>query len=1127
MKLRFAGVLLLLTVITFLGFGQRMMGIVSKKPIICYADPVNRNTSFGPPEEFLKKRSAGTRAKTSTITVEYVGFDAQAQNAFQFAVDIWESLIESPVPIRIRAFWRPLNAGVLGSAIWANAFANFDNAQNLNTFYPVALAEKIAGKQLNHPDSVDIFANFNSNASWYYGTTGTPPVNTHDLVSVVLHEIGHGLGFVDSYNFTSGQGSVGINGSGVPFVYDLSLENSIGQNIFTNFTSPSIAMGTQLTSNNLFFNSPTALPKPRLFAPASFDGGSSIAHLDETTYPAGSPNSLMSPQIGFREVMHDPGPLVKAMFSDMGWVLPRQVHTPKNLESVINPITLLAKIEAVDPINASYTYQPASVRLTFAKRSNSTDVVVNGIATGNPHEFSFTIPATSVPDTVFYFLTVTDNLNRTYTSPGKTPKPVQQGRFVMGIGPDVKAPEIAHTPKLFMLASETALDLSAIISDNIGIQQAQVEYAINGVPQSTVNLTPDASTIELEDGFEAWFRATYNGTLTFSPGLLNDGDVITYRIKATDNSSNSNVGFNPATTSYQVNVVALAPTQNSYSNNFNSSTNDFFGDPEFSVITPTGFTDGAIHTVHPYPNGSGPDNESNFVYQLRVPIRLKNTNALLRFDEIVLVEPGEAGAAFGSDEFFDYVVVEGSKDGGATWKILADGYDSRAQSTWLTRYNSSNDGANPPNSNATGIPSLFVTRTIDMLANGNFKAGDEMVIRFRLFADQLVHGWGWAIDNLKIQIDETPPIIRHNHLDFLPATVSSVSLPFSISDESPLTNVAVEYTVNAGSVTTINFPVNTSGNEYVFDLTLNGLNTNDVFKYRIRSSDNLGNEGLLPTTDFFQVPLVSFSASVNQYISDFDTPNTDFVGNFFSVSQPVGFNNGAIHSSHPYLTGFGTTNNGASDFTYTLTKPINISSTNPNIFFDEIALIEFNTSGNAIKDFVNVEGSKDNGITWEELVAPYSGNANSAWRTPATGVPALFRPRLIDMTRTGKFIAGDKILVRFKLRSDAQNNRWGWAIDNLSIQGPITGVTEKEWDVSVYPNPVETGLLTIDLPGNTGEHNLRFMNLQGQIIREIAVHVDSESRSVTQDVSSWPTGMYLLQWSSQDYHLIKKVIIRN
>ena len=38
-----------------------------------------------------------------------------------------------------------------------------------------------------------------------------------------------------------------------------------------------------------------------------------------------------------------------------------------------------------------------------------------------------------------------------------------------------------------------------------------------------------------------------------------------------------------------------------------------------------------------------------------------------------------------------------------------------------------------------------------MLDNGKFSAGDEVLIRFRLFADALAHGWGWSIDNLSIQ----------------------------------------------------------------------------------------------------------------------------------------------------------------------------------------------------------------------------------------------------------------------------------------------------------------------------------------------------------------------------------------
>src|SRR5205085_4167637 len=112
-----------------------------------------------------------------------------------------------------------------------------------------------------------------------------------------------------------------------------------------------------------------------------------------------------------------------------------------------------------------------------------------------------------------------------------------------------------------------------------------------------------------------------------------------------------------------------------------------------------GFENGAIHSTHPYPSGGSAETSLNFTYQLKVPIKIKASDATIKFDEIVLVEPGEAGAAFGTEDFFDYVVVEGSTDGGLTWTPVADGYDSNSKPEWLALYNSAITGQN---STATG-----------------------------------------------------------------------------------------------------------------------------------------------------------------------------------------------------------------------------------------------------------------------------------------------------------------------------------------------------------------------------------------------------------------------------------------
>jgi hypothetical protein len=281
----------------------------------------NMYTRIAPPPEFLANKSPG-----ANFIVTYNGFPAPAQTAFQSAVDIWETLVSSPVTIRVTANWDSLASGVLGSARAADVRRDFAGAPLSGTWYVTPLAEMLAGGDLNHPDSADIIANFNSNRSdWYFGTDGNTPPFEFDLVSVVLHELCHGLGFSGSMTVSGGMGSWGL-GTGFPFVYDLFPENGSGQQLINTgiFPNPSAALATELTSNDIYFNSPNAVTAnggtpPKLYAPASWNQGSSYSHLDETTFPAGNPNSLMTFQLGQAEAIHSPGPITLGMFDDVGW----------------------------------------------------------------------------------------------------------------------------------------------------------------------------------------------------------------------------------------------------------------------------------------------------------------------------------------------------------------------------------------------------------------------------------------------------------------------------------------------------------------------------------------------------------------------------------------------------------------------------------------------------------------------------------------------------------------------------------------------------------------------------------------------------------------------------------------
>jgi hypothetical protein len=122
--------------------------------------------------------------------------------AFQYAAAIWSARLDSAVPIRIRAQFTPLAAGVLGSAGPIQVFRDFAGAPLTGTWYHVALANKLAGVDLS-PATDDINANFSTNFNFYLGLDNNHG-SLNDLVAVLLHEFAHGLGFSQTASLATG-----------------------------------------------------------------------------------------------------------------------------------------------------------------------------------------------------------------------------------------------------------------------------------------------------------------------------------------------------------------------------------------------------------------------------------------------------------------------------------------------------------------------------------------------------------------------------------------------------------------------------------------------------------------------------------------------------------------------------------------------------------------------------------------------------------------------------------------------------------------------------------------------------------------------------------------------------------
>jgi hypothetical protein len=275
-------------------------------------------------EHFMGDNANSTDYEGYNLAFNLVGsMDEEQREATEYALELWGEQLGGRLAVEISVSFDSLANNILGSSYRMPSYM----LPGTNTWYCSAVGKQLAGA-IQH-SMKDIRIIMNKNYTFYYGVDGKTPNGKHDYLTIMLHEITHGLGFFaqcgqnGAYSYTTSTGG----GAGTPFpgAFDRQLCKGLDGALLPDLNQSERA--ALVISNNLYAGAPSSHlleanegVRVKIYAPTTYNSGSSTSHWDNSvTFPTFMKYSIGS---GASNALHTFNDRKIGLMLDIGWTLP-------------------------------------------------------------------------------------------------------------------------------------------------------------------------------------------------------------------------------------------------------------------------------------------------------------------------------------------------------------------------------------------------------------------------------------------------------------------------------------------------------------------------------------------------------------------------------------------------------------------------------------------------------------------------------------------------------------------------------------------------------------------------------------------------------------------------------------